>query len=335
MSKRISICISTWCRKDYLREIIHLLQDQTIPQSDYEIIVCDSYSPDGTKEVMEELCKRYSNIRYLNTKKNVLAVKRNMGIRASESPIVVFMDDDVFPTNHFVEAHLSAHEDTDGVVFCGQIRFQQEWVKRSNYYRYRDDCHLGEKDRPIWDDLPFNKIVVMNLSFKKDELLNKVGFVDERFIGYGGEDTEFGYRITKSGLKLVYLEKALAYHYEKSPSIVAFGEKIFRSGRDGARTLNDIDPNIVGATQLGLLDSSTEFGENCRNIFKKKVFNLLVNKPMANLIAWVLVNTDNLRFCYNHQLYRYYLAYRFKEGVLAQRELKLTLDDVKTGWYDK
>ena len=43
-----------------------------------------------------------------------------MGIRASGSPIVVFMDDDVFPTNHFVEAHLSAHEDTDGVVFCGR-----------------------------------------------------------------------------------------------------------------------------------------------------------------------------------------------------------------------
>ena len=72
MSKRISICISTWCRKRLLEEIIHLLQDQTIHgKVDYEIIVCDSYSHDGTKEVMEELCKRYSNIRYLNTKERL------------------------------------------------------------------------------------------------------------------------------------------------------------------------------------------------------------------------------------------------------------------------
>jgi GT2 family glycosyltransferase len=322
--------MATWCRKDYLSIIIDALEKQTLPQNKYEIMVCDSYSNDGTDLLMNELCAKYKNLKYINTDKNVLAVKRNICIEAAIAPIVVLMDDDVFPTDKFLEAHLSAHKGVKNTVFCGQVRFPEEWVKSSNYYKYRDSCHLNEKHRDVYKNLPFNKIVVMNMSFKKNEILNKVGLFCEKFIGYGGEDTEFGYRIWKSGMKLVYLKEALVYHREKSPSIISFGEKYFRSGRDGAKVLNLINPDILRNTQLVYFEDSL-LNKSILFKFKKTIYRIFVNKTIANIVGFFLIKTDRISFLYNAKLYRYYLAYKFKEGKLAQKDMSLPPDDVKSG----
>lgn len=332
MNYKISICISTWCRKDNLEKIIELLESQSVSQDEYEIIVCDSSSNDGTIDLMSKLTNKYSNLKYINVPKNVLAAKRNYGINNSTSPIVIFIDDDVFPNKNFIEAHLLAHENVENTVFCGQVRFPEEWVNRSNYYRFRDSRLLNEKHSKLFDNLPFNKIVVMNLSFKKEEIIKKTGLLDERFIGYGGEDTEFGFRIVNSGLKLVYLEDAIAYHKEKSVSIDSYGEKILRAGRDGSKVLNLINPNIINNTNLRFFDSVT-IDKKLSYRYKKIFYNLVVNKYFAALVAKFLIMTDSIKLAYIEKLYIYYVAFKYKEGVSLQEEFDLTLNDAKTGWY--
>jgi glycosyltransferase involved in cell wall biosynthesis len=335
MDPEISVCIATWCRKDNLTKIIELLQNQTIPQEKYEIIVCDSYSNDGTDKVLEKYMEECSNIKYINTHKNVLAVKRNIGINAAKSPLVIFMDDDVLPTHGFIEAHLNAHKNSNNTVYCGQVRFPEQWKNTSNYYRYRDECHLGPLDINDFNDLPFNKIVVMNMSFKKDELMSKVGNVCEDFIGYGCEDLEFGYRILKSGIKMVYLEEALAYHYENSPSIESFGEKIFRASRDGAKILNTINPEILKNTNLVYLEDSNLVKKDMNFRIKRFIYRVLINKFIAKLLGKFLIKSDKFSFFYLPIFYRYYLAYKHKEGIKAREKITLSISDVQHGWYNK
>lgn len=333
MSVELSVCIATWCRKEYLAEIINKLENQSLSQDKYEIIVCDSFSNDGTRELMEEVCGRYSNIRYINTHKNILATKRNISIEAALAPIVIFMDDDVFPTYNFLEAHLNAHKLSNNIVYCGQIRFPENWVKASNYYRYRDECHINKKYKHDLNNLPFNNIVVMNMSFKKDEIIKKVGMVCEDFIGYGGEDIEFGYRICQAGMKLVYLDEALAYHYEMSESIIKYGEKIFRAGRDGERILNIVNKEILNQTKLNYFNKNNS-KDNYYFKFKANILNILTNKIFKKLVETFLIKTDKNKFLYNKILYRYYIACKFKEGKLAQSKNKLSVEDVKNGWYN-
>lgn len=333
MSVEISVCISTWCRKDHLSRIVDALQNQSLSPDRYEVIVCDSHSHDGTADLMEVLCREHSNIRYLNTDKNVLSAKRNMGICAAASPIIVLIDDDVHPTEDFLMAHLRAHKSADNIVYCGQVRFPNDWVRSTNYYRFRDSCHLGDKHKSIHADLPFNKIVAMNLSFKKDEILSKVGLFSEDFIGYGGEDIEFGYRVAAAGMKLAYLEDALAYHYETS-SLSAYGDKFFRSGRDGARTLNAINPAILMGTNVAYLQEN-DTGLDLKRRVKSLVYRLAMNKWMANLVKTFLDRTDGIRLLYCEIAYRYYLGCRLREGILAQGDINLTVDDVRHGWYTK
>lgn len=311
---KISACIATWKRADKLKDIILLLENQTIPQADYEIVVVDSKSPDHTKKTVLELQQRFDNIVYVEDADNVLAAKRNIGVERAKGDVIIFMDDDVYPTPGFMEAHLKANSQPERTFFCGQIRFPQEDVDRSNYYYFRDRQHLKEKD--IGKDLPFNNIVVMNLSFRK-EYFGKTGKVDERFIGYGCEDIEFGWRVKKAGFHLKYLPDALAIHREDSSSIVEYGNKLYKSGLYGARILKEVSPEAYAALsgrvgQLGYV---------------------LSLKPIQTCLESVLLRTDNERSAYHYKLYKAYLYARSYQGRRDQKKVApLNLEAVQRGW---
>lgn len=239
---KVSICIATWLRKTKLKEIIELLEHQSLQRDLYEIIVIDSNSPDGTNALMEDFCKTYNNIKYIRDSKNILATKRNLGIENASGDIIVLMDDDVYPDQDFVLSHYTANENNKDTFYCGQIRFPYELCQKSNYYRFRDQQHLSVNDSN--KVLAFNKIVAMNLSFKK-EFIEQTGSFDERFVGYGCEDIEFGYRIIQNGYKLEYLEDALAIHMEDCADILEYGKKLYKSGLYGHRVLKTVCPMIL------------------------------------------------------------------------------------------
>lgn len=290
----ISICIATFNRASKLKDIILLLESQNFDRGNYEIIVTDSFSNDNTKTIMEELIKQYDNIIYKEDCKNILANKRNEGIKLSNSEIIVFLDDDVYPTNEFVRAHYEANIKNYDTFYCGQIRFDSELVNKSNYFKFRDDQHL--KDNCIGKDLPFNKIVVMNLSFKKS-FINKVGYVDERFINYGCEDTEFGYRVVNSGYKLRYLRDALAIHREDSRDIVEYSKKIAKNAMCGKKIINKINPNVLNTLVQIKFDN--------KNVINFILFNDLFGK----IVEFYLLISDKISFLYNYYLFKYYLYY--------------------------
>jgi glycosyltransferase involved in cell wall biosynthesis len=73
---RVSVIIPTYNRKDYVREAIDSVLAQTY--TDYEIIVVDDGSSDGTEAVLRE---RYGDrIRYLWQENQGESVARNRGI---------------------------------------------------------------------------------------------------------------------------------------------------------------------------------------------------------------------------------------------------------------
>ena len=289
----LSVLIATYNRKDDLKRIVEILENQTMSQDQYEIIITDSFSIDGTKELVQGLQQDYNNIVYIEDCKNILANKRNVGIKASRGQTVIFLDDDVYPYKEdFLEQHYKANINNRDTFFCGQIRFDPKLVQESNYYRFRDDQHL--KDDSVGKELEFNKIVVMNLSFRK-EFIDKVGYVDERFINYGCEDIEFGFRIKRKGFHIKYLREAKAIHREKSNSIVEYSKKIIKSKIYGQQTLYTVCPEI----KKYLFQS--KFDNKC-------ILNILLfNKFSLKLTEVYLLFTDTIKICYNYLLYKFYL----------------------------
>lgn len=334
MKNKISVTISTYKRPFVLSKIINKLENQTLDYDDYEVIVCDSNSCKETAEMIK--CVKNNNpsfdISHVHTR-NVLAAKRNMGISTAKYSVVLFMDDDCIPADaDYLEQHLRCFEDENAAfsIMCGEVRFPQEWIKTSNYYRFRDEegFYISNNEKVPLD---FRTIVVMNMSFRRDKFLQNIGYVNEEFVGYGMEDQELGWRLELSGFK-IYGMGATILHNELSAGVEGYGKKIYHTARDGAATLLRVCPEAFAKIRtLKIIDKQYPFVTKLEmrlfhlsRFLMFTSFGFKITKKFAQM-------TDNIPLLYSKSVYRYILACYYILGV-RDRDAKLSNPD--NGWYD-
>ncbi len=73
---KASIVVATYNRKDKLKKCLNALANQTYPQDNYEIIIVDDGSTDGTYEFLKEKQKEIEKLRrFGQNNKDSLTVK--------------------------------------------------------------------------------------------------------------------------------------------------------------------------------------------------------------------------------------------------------------------
>ena len=90
---KISAIVCTHNRVDSLQTCIESLSNQTVNQANYEILVIDNGSTDGTKR----LCERYvelDNFRYIHEPILGLSQARNRGLQEASGELIGYIDDD-------------------------------------------------------------------------------------------------------------------------------------------------------------------------------------------------------------------------------------------------
>ena len=112
---KVSVCIPTYNRADYLQSAIASVEQQTY--QDWELIVCDDGSTDNTAEIMK--AKDDSRIRYICHSRNI-GRSRNMrsGFDAAVGDYFIKFDDDDALTPEFLAktvAVLDTHPEVDFV----------------------------------------------------------------------------------------------------------------------------------------------------------------------------------------------------------------------------
>lgn len=332
--RSVSVTISTFNRCDLLRRILIALDRQTVDASAFEVIVCDSHSIDGTGEMVAEMTTKVGyELQIVHTKNN-LAAKRNIGIDTARHPLVIFLDDDCLPDSKFVEDHLqsfSSIESGQRIIFCGEVRYPESFLKNSNYYRFRDSRHYslsGVHSQPIL--LDYRTIVVMNMCFEKDLFLQSVGNVDESFIGYGAEDQDLGWRLQKAGYQIRPCAARID-HYETTGTISAYGSKIRRSSRDGMTTLIRVNPEAAfGIEALRKLDRTFPNRTALDRLVLLSVTFLIMLK-LYRPLEMLLEMTDRISWLYFPSLYRFLMGVYYVQGA-ADRKRALTAEQAELGW---
>ncbi len=132
----ISIITPTYNRKERLRQMIDSVLEQTF--SNWELIIVDDGSTDGTAEMMAAEYK-HANITYLPQASNHgPATCRNIGFAASKGEYIVFLDSDDFAYPPWIERATASIKPTTGIYCCGSVRAtsdgkktkQELWVVR-------------------------------------------------------------------------------------------------------------------------------------------------------------------------------------------------------------
>ena len=103
---KISVVVCTFNGEKRLRKTLNALVQQAFAREDFEIILIDNNSSDGTKEVIQNFRNDHSeySIKYFFEKHQGLSYARNRGVEEASGKILAFTDDDGIPEKDWLSA---------------------------------------------------------------------------------------------------------------------------------------------------------------------------------------------------------------------------------------
>ncbi len=135
---KISIIMPAYNAERYIRETIGSILDQTY--DNYEIIVIDDGSTDGTGDVIRDI--NCDKIRYFRQENMGQSVARNVGLRYVTGGYISFVDsDDILNRDFFKELLTAIKKDDSDMAVCGYEKFYDD-TKRVFYRRIPKDWDI-------------------------------------------------------------------------------------------------------------------------------------------------------------------------------------------------
>lgn len=207
MTPWLSVVVPTYQRAGPLRRLLEACTQQTLPASDFEVIV----SHDGDAPEAAGLgAQGYPfNVRLVCGPHGGPSAARNRGAALARGAVVLFLDDDIVPAPACLAHHLCLHERGEGRVGLGLVRLaggpRTPW---EHYLTRRYHEHFAKLAQPgyvptFWDCLSGSLSLPASL-------LRRSGGFDEGFTRH--EDVEFGYRLAQLGARFVYAPGAIGEH---------------------------------------------------------------------------------------------------------------------------
>ncbi|GAA1767219.1 glycosyltransferase [Luedemannella helvata] len=243
---KISVVIPTFDRREMLRATLESLVAQRIAPGDFEVIVVDDGSTDGTGELVAQFADRLP-LRYRWLERDLADVAangycvprvRNAGAALASAPILVLLDSGVVAGPDMLTAYLAEHEraaaaGTTCVVVGYVFGYHRLWPLATLETMLRTGTpedvvaqigagpkglDMRHKDFTTTDGdlqrfrVPWLMCWSASLSVRAEDFAAVGGF-DERFHGWGVEDLELGYRLFRRGVRFVGSRAAWAIEW--------------------------------------------------------------------------------------------------------------------------
>ncbi len=222
MTKELtSIIIPCFNALEYTKQCIESVLLQT--NINYELILINNGSEDGTKEYFKSLTrslkpnKKLQKVTIVQSKQNLGVAKAlNLGISKSIGRYVCYLNNDVIVTKDWLKKIVKAAKSDKQIGAVGTM---------FNAFENKDIVKRAEKDKKIIDVLAETisvkyigkikkaKTIHGLCMFIKKSVFKKVGLFNENFYPCFGEDIEFCERLKKYKYKLVDAADVFIFHY--------------------------------------------------------------------------------------------------------------------------
>jgi glycosyltransferase involved in cell wall biosynthesis len=205
----VTVIIPTRNRKALLRELIESLWKQTLDPHNFEVIVVDNQSSDGTAEMLAEL-QRVSpcHLMFHVMKENKGPIhSRNAAGRMARAPILAFTDSDCRVRPEWLERGIAAFSDPSVAFASGAVLDKPEQPVK--FFSFRNGAILGVENFTY---------PACNVLFRKETFWEMGGFAEAEYLHDIGDkpiecaDTDLAWRIRKKGYRNVYVDDAVVYH---------------------------------------------------------------------------------------------------------------------------
>jgi GT2 family glycosyltransferase len=192
----ISVVVPVRDRADLLTRCLHSIKQQDFPAENFDVIVCDDGSTGDLSGVIENFLPGPPTIRLERQNCRGPAAARNLGIRKSCSPIVLFIDSDIVADNGLIQNLVAA-------------------LKKNPDWKGAEACLLPIEGSvsPLWEapDAPAGgRFHTAAIAYRRNALIT-AGGLDESFLLPACEDVELAARILMQG-SIGFVPEAKAFH---------------------------------------------------------------------------------------------------------------------------
>jgi glycosyltransferase involved in cell wall biosynthesis len=218
---KVSVIIATRNRRALLPRAV---ESARRAGRDVEVVVVDDASEDGTGEV----CRGWADVRYVGARRRLgPAGARNVGIVASSSPYISFLDDDDvrLPGSLDAQAEILEAHPLAGMVY-GRALYGDEECRPAGG-SYPESCPQGDL---FWQLMSWNFIPCPTVLFRR-ACLTRVGMLEEGAPGV--EDWDLWVRIAELH-EVLATEEAVAVWRRptaESGQFTSRGERLHREAR--------------------------------------------------------------------------------------------------------
>ena len=200
-----SVVIPTYNRRPILEKCLKALENQNYgpPVADYEVVVVDDGSTDGTWEWLTTRAPDFPHVRPELRDHRGPAAARNFGVERARGDTIIFIDSDLVVTETFLMAHAEA-----------LIKARENHEGLFTYGRVINTCNFDNPTAEPYKLTDFSAafFATGNVAIARRWLI-EAGLFDTRFQQYGWEDLELGVRLKKLGLQLIKCPAAVGYHW--------------------------------------------------------------------------------------------------------------------------
>lgn len=206
----VAVVLATHNRRERLERLLDAVSRQTLPTTEFEVVVVDDGSGDGTAELLAEAPERWPTLRLRCLRHPVAegpASARNDGWRSASATLIAFTDDDCEPAPEWLVEGLRACELYPGAVVAGRVEpIPAEAYKLSPFTR----TVRVDGDGPYYQ--------ACNIFYPRTVLDRLGGFDADSYRAVGGEDTDLAWRAIELGVPTAYAREALVHH-----AVIALG----------------------------------------------------------------------------------------------------------------
>lgn len=213
---KIALSIVVLCRneRDHIGGCLDSLLSQDIPADEYEVLVVDGMSDDGTRQIVTSYSDKHANVRLVDNPSRIIPAASNVGVRASRGQVIAI-----------VSGHASYEVDYFGDCLRALETYGADEVGAVANYAPRSNTPIGRAiaialahplggggnarykigtSQPCWVDTAFAAC------FRR-ELFERVGLFREWFVR--SDDMDFAIRAQRMGAKVLLLPRTgMTYH---------------------------------------------------------------------------------------------------------------------------
>jgi len=207
----VSIIVCSRNEEKYIEDCINSLTNQNNIPGEYEIIVIDGMSEDGTREILSRLADEDDKVILMDNPAKVKPPAVNIGFKNSRGRFLaicdahtVYAEDYISKLLQLMDEHPEAQCVGGPIVSVGDTNFG-----KANAIAMSSVIGVGNAKHRFSDYEGYAEMACFPL-FRR-EVLAMIGYYDERFII--NHDDEYCYRLNLAGGKVYLSHRAKSYYY--------------------------------------------------------------------------------------------------------------------------